>query len=749
MKKIVLFLFCTGSLLMTAQSKTIYVKNQSELKLANTNALPGDIIILQNGVWQNIKIQLSCSGTATQPIIFKAEKRGQIIIKGKSSLRLSGNYITVDGLFFTEGVATDGSVWEFTEKGIVANNCRITNCLIDGFNNTKRLDENYWVALYGKNNRIDHCSFLNKTNLGVLLAVVLEDDRSRLNNHSIDSNYFGIRKPLGSNGGEIIRVGVSQHCTFYSNTVIKNNLFEHCDGETEIISIKSCGNIIRNNVFKECQGAVVLRHGNNNTVEGNIFWGNGKEGTGGVRVINEGNWIVNNFFSNCYGEGFRSPLAIMNGVFNSPPNRYLPVRDAVIANNTFYNCTSFSLGEGADNERSVPPINVYLFNNIFYSNRDTTLYYAFSKTDSIHFSGNIISNQYKITGLKGFDKGNISLLKWDATAFPVNASTNTTSILPDSIKQQENKRLLNPLSKNIGCTNLNYFKDLFNNSKKMGIQWKLLSKKTKTVNRTPVECKDAAAVYNYMASNKSTYNILLTGTEYVFDKPILINKNTNIQGKNIEITFKSTNILGSLFEISENNQLKISNLKVDAKLLHARNFIYTDSIGNCIHYSLQISNCTFKNLQSALFLNASKNSYADEISVSKTSFISGNSSLFSLKDETDNKGYYNVEKMVVDNCLFENNKGSILNLYRGGTDESTMGPKLYFTNNKIVNCHYNAELIKLYGVQLSLLQNNLFRNSNTNKVVVFYEDNVRANHKQKNNKLSNSGTIKENKFVTN
>ena len=94
------------------------------------------------------------------------------------------------------------------------------------------------------------------------MAVMLDDERSRQNNHSIDSNYFGIRKPLGCNGGEMIRVGVSQHCTFYSNTVIKNNFFEHCDGETEIISIKSCGNVVRNNVFKECQGAVVLRHRN-------------------------------------------------------------------------------------------------------------------------------------------------------------------------------------------------------------------------------------------------------------------------------------------------------------------------------------------------------------------------------------------------------------------------------------------------------------------------------------------------------
>ncbi|MDZ4795607.1 MAG: polysaccharide lyase 6 family protein [Bacteroidota bacterium] len=747
MKKIVFLIFYPFFFAITAQSKTIYVKNEAELKQANTSAILGDIIILRNGVWQNIKIQLSCTGTTTQPIIFKAEQRGQVIIKGKSSLRLSGSYLVVDGLFFTEGAATDGSIWEFTDKKSVANNCRITNCLIDGFNNAKRLDENYWVALYGKNNRIDHCNFLNKTNLGVLMAVILEDDRSRLNNHSIDSNYFGIRKPLGSNAGEIIRVGVSQHCTFYSNTVIKNNLFEYCDGETEIISIKSGGNIVKNNVFKESQGAVVLRHGNNNTVEGNIFWGNGKEGSGGVRVINEGNWIVNNFFYNCYGEGLRAPLAIMNGVFNSPLNRYLPVRDAVIANNTFYNCTAFSLGEGADNERSVTPINVYLVNNIFYNTRDTTLYYAFSKKDSIYFSGNRISKQYKTTDLKGFVKGNISLQKWDATAFPVYASTTTITILPDSIKQQETKRLLNPLSNNIGSTNLNYFKALFNNSKKTGIQWKPLPGKAKPVAAIIVQCKDAASVYNYLATDKSNYTIELTGLEYVFDKTIIINKNTSILGQNPTITFKSINKIAALFEITGNNQLKISNLKVDAHSLQVTNFIAADSSGNCIHFALHINNCSFIQLNASVFFNAFKNSYADEISVTYTSFISGNGNLFSLKDETDNKGYYNVEKMITDNCLFENNNGSVLSLYRGGTDESTMGPKLYFTNNKIANCNYNTELIKLFGVQLSLLQNNLISNSNTNKAVVLYEDNVRANHKQKNNKLTKSGRILGTKFV--
>jgi hypothetical protein len=89
------------------------------------------------------------------------------------------------------------------------------------------------------------CEAAAEKNIGVLVAVILEDDRSRSNFHSIDHNYFGLRTPLASNGGEIIRVGVSEHCEFNSNTIIEANFFEKCDGETEIISIKSCQNIVK------------------------------------------------------------------------------------------------------------------------------------------------------------------------------------------------------------------------------------------------------------------------------------------------------------------------------------------------------------------------------------------------------------------------------------------------------------------------------------------------------------------------
>src|SRR5204863_8943371 len=218
--------------------------------------------------WKNVTIALNCTGTKEKPVIFKAQTPGKVILSGNSMLKLGGDFIVVDGLYFLNGYAGDNAVVDFSvNKNELANSCRVTNCVINDFNNPKRMDENNWVLFYGKNNRLDHCSFINKKNMGVLLAVVLDDDRSRENFHSIDHNYFGVRIPLASNGGEIIRVGVSQHCQFNSNTQIVDNYFEHCDGETEIISIKSGSNVVRGNLFKECQGGVVLRHGNNNTVE--------------------------------------------------------------------------------------------------------------------------------------------------------------------------------------------------------------------------------------------------------------------------------------------------------------------------------------------------------------------------------------------------------------------------------------------------------------------------------------------------
>jgi hypothetical protein len=108
--------------------------------------------------------------------------------------------------------------------------------------------------------------------------------------------------------------------------------------------------------------------------------------------------------------------------------------------------------------------------------------------------------------------------------------------------------------------------------------------------------------------------------------------------------------------------------------------------------------------------------------------------------------------------------GDLLALYRGGSDESTLGPKLTFIDNKVTNCNTmdstNA-LIQLTGIQKSKLASNLFTNCNssesgnaakpsTQKVngkLILYTDLVRANHIFHNNAIVSSGTVHLNKFV--
>ena len=732
-------------------ARDILVKNIDELNKANKEAKPGDTIVLQNGVWENAIIKLDCNGTKELPIIFKAQTAGKVLITGNSKLNLGGNYIIIDGLYFEKGYAGNDAVIKFCiNKDKLAKNCRVTNTVINDFNNFKRLDENYWVAFYGKNNRLDHSSFLNKKNLGVLLAVILDDERSRENFHSIDHNYFGVRQPLASNGGEIIRVGVSQHCEFNSNTQITDNFFENCDGETEIISIKSGSNIIRNNLFKECQGAVVFRHGNFNTVENNIFFGNNKEGTGGVRIINKGQWVVNNYFYQCRGVGFRSPLSIMNGVPNSPAFRYVEVTDAVIANNSFVECTPISFCEGSDTERTATPSNVHFENNVFFNSKDKQLCHIYDDIAGIKFSGNLMSVIYNLS-IIGFKKNAFSLTKLTSLPLPNPIlTTGAKYIINDSLKKISKERLSLPLADKPGHISTKHLQETWMNAiTSCGAKW-YNPKNNQVVKQSKKDCKTAKEIEQALSENPDAgLTINLTGTEYVFSSPLTITNDLSLTSAHKQIIKFSNSFSSDFFiQIKAGKNLKLSNLKLDLNSVSAKTFITTDTSGSSNHSNLYINNCNVSNLSGGFF-TAAKSVISDSIIINKCTFSNGNGVLFKFDNENDKKGYYNTEKLKITNSLFKDHKGQLLTMLRGGNDESTMGPVLIFSNNKISksNTETDVALIHLYGTQYSLLEKNIFSNSNTGKSLIVYEDAVRANHLIRNNSITNSGRIVANKFV--
>lgn len=366
-----------------------FVTNVAEFRALSLH--PGDVVVLKNGVWENAILEFEGTGTESNPITLKAEIAGEVFLTGNSSLQIGGEYLIVDGLFFTQGFTTSGHVIAFrTSSSNHAFNCRLTNTKIVDYNPTNSGVEYKWVSLYGQYNRVDHCHFEGKNHAGAMLVVWLDNQP---NYHQIDSNYFGPRPDLGVNGGETIRVGTSDWSMYDSYTTVEGNLFDACDGEIEIISNKSCKNVYRYNTFRNSEGTLTLRHGNDCEVYSNFFFGASEKESGGIRIIGEDHKVYNNYLQDIPGTGFRAAISLTNGVPDSPLNRYFQVINAQVINNTLVNCGHpIAIGAGKSTELSLPPKDCEISNNlvVVYSSSTSKLIEYIDDPENMNYQNNIM-----------------------------------------------------------------------------------------------------------------------------------------------------------------------------------------------------------------------------------------------------------------------------------------------------------------------------------------------------------------------
>jgi len=399
LKFICLYLLFSSFTLMVLAKKTM-VSAASEINCKFW--VPGDSIVMLNGTWKNQNISFKASGTENQPIVLMAETSGKTILTGNSKLSFSGKYISIQGLYFKDGNLSGSDVISFrTSSTSLAENCRVTNTIIENYNPPLNTVDSKWISLYGKNNKVDHCSFINKTNSGTLLVVWLQG--GTIPNHIIDSNYFGYRnanvdangKEL--NGQEIVRIGDSSTSLQTAGVVVSNNFFEHCNSEMETISNKSCGNIYTSNVFYECAGTLTLRHGNGCTVEGNYFFGNGISETGGVRIVGEDHKVYNNYFENLRGTDYRAALCMVRGKENPALNEYYQVKNAVVIFNTMVNCKqAFSINYNSSSSVNLPPVGSTIAHNHVYNtaatNNNVTFYPVNVAAMDVTWKNNLMNN---------------------------------------------------------------------------------------------------------------------------------------------------------------------------------------------------------------------------------------------------------------------------------------------------------------------------------------------------------------------
>ena len=409
MKKIVISFLILFSILscQNQAGSEIKVKNNKELETAIANAQPGDVIEMSNGIWTDVEIIFEANGTEKAPIILKAETMGNVFIEGVSCLKFGGDHLIVKGLYFRNGYTPSNTVIDFKlNEEVVANNCILTQCVIEDFNQLSRDQSDHWIEFWGTNNQMDHCYIAGKSNEGPTLLVEIKGNKNIRNHHKIIHNHFGPRPRKGGPKAETMRLGDSFTSMSPSNTLVANNLFEECNGEVEIISSKTNFNEFRNNVFYKSEGSLVTRHGNYCTIDGNFFIGDeSSQNIGGVRIINTGHTVTNNYFINLRGKAFRSPLAIMNGIPKSPLNRYNQVTDVTVAHNTWVNCKSpwhIGVGNNIDQKGVLPeseirsdrPIRTEITNNIIFNKKgDPAPIVEHAKMDGITFESNIINNQ--------------------------------------------------------------------------------------------------------------------------------------------------------------------------------------------------------------------------------------------------------------------------------------------------------------------------------------------------------------------
>lgn len=748
-----------------SQNKNIKVIDAVELKKAIETAKPGNEIILANGIWKDVKIHFIGKGEKGNPIILRAETPGKVFIEGESYIKFGGEYLTVSGLYFRNGYTPSKTIIEFRiDKNNIANNCRVTNTVIEEFTQPDRYIKDHWIEFWGRHNQLDHCYIAGKSNQGPTLRVNLSGNEHIRNYHQIVNNHFGPRPRKGGPKSETIQIGDSYTSMTPSHVNVSNNLFEKCNGEVEIISSKSNFNEFRNNVFYESEGSLVMRHGNYCIIDGNFFIGTDEsQFIGGIRVINTGHWITNNYFYKLKGEEFRSPLAIMNGIPRSPLNRYNQVTDVVVAHNTWVDCTSpwqFSVGANMNKSsvlpkkeiRSARPKRILIANNIIYNQQaDELPIKAYDKVDGITMRNNVIdNNDGKFNKYDGLETKSISMDKITEQLFV--PSDNQSEILGNIYPGFE----FETIEKDIFGTSRSYdnflgaisqstiSNKLIINKKLYGTDW--YSNEKPKIEPTIIAVKSNTGLLAEKVAEANDGDILeLSGGVYNLTESIVINKSITIKSmdanNNVEIRYSGAEDTPA-FEMNPKGNLTLDNIILKGGKTE---YAFSSLVKNMSKgYNLWVNNSEISNFK--YILKSYRGSFADTISFTN-SVIKNSLNGIELAAETDDKGDYNAEFVTFDNCEFKSVKKNVINFYRGGYDESTIGGNLLVTNSRFTNCgakEKNKILLNTRGIINVDISNNTFSNNPVKLVALLWGE---KNNYQSDNKITRSGKIRTEQYL--
>lgn len=664
-----------------ALARDMLVSDQAQYKAAVKKAQPGDAIILADGEWRDFPIVFTGTGTAAKPITLTAQTKGKVLVTGQSNLRIGGQHLLVSGLIFKNGASPTGEVISFRrDSKTLASDTRVTEVVIDGYSKVDRRAEDIWVALYGTGNRVDHSHFEGKTNTGVTLAVIRRAGDPVDNRHRIDHNYFGPRPPLGSNGGETIRIGTSEESLSASNTIIERNIFDRTSGEVEIVSIKSGGNIIRENLILEAQGAIVLRHGNGNLVERNIFLGKGVPDTGGVRVINRDQIVRDNYFEGLAGTSFKSALSVMNGVPNSVINRYHQVANARIENNSIIDSARITLAAGADAERSAAPTDSKFERNLIIGAKGQDPFRAEGEIGGIALAGNVEAKVAKPLLGAGVEQREVKLERAaNGLLYPIDPALAAIGAPRD----------LKPVTR-----------------AEVGASWYRGDAPETAFGAGGTRSLAAgASLAQAVADTKAGDTLALATGTYDIASPLTVQHRLTIAGaRDAKPVLR---VASQLARVEGGGGLQLENVAIDASSTPGTAALIAVGSGVAPNYNLTLDGVSVRGPGKGRLdgIAIAPGTFANDVTIKNSDFAEMGVVVAAI-GEQEPKGWYPMERLTITGSRFAR-IAMVADLLRKGTDESTFGPWFAMTGSSVADSGRDGASLRISGAQhTDIVQNN-------------------------------------------
>lgn len=446
----------------------------------------------------------------------------------------------------------------------------------------------------------------------------------------------------------------------------------------------------------------------------------------------------------------------MNGVPKSPLNRYNQVTDAVVAHNTWIDCASpWQLSVGANVSqsdvlppseiRSARPLRTIVANNIIYNHKqDAMPVQAYDKVDGVLFSNNVIDNQGEtVLPYEGIVSAKLAMeQKADWLFVP---SAGQDDLLGDVYAGFEFDKIRtdifgsNRSNGNIigAITSTNVDAKNVLNKSLYGSDW--FTKKAAPKGVDIMVSSAEGELSTKLAEANEGDVIVLTDENYQVVRSLVINKAITIRSK--EATKKATITYSGaarspVFLMNPKGDLCLANVVVNGNV--DQYAIATKKENMAGPYYLDIEGAVFKNFK--YVLKAYKSSFADSITFKGVDFADCDNGI-ELAAEIDDKGDYNVEVLTITDCSFTNIKSNVINFYRGGYDESTIGGILKLTNNTFTQCgasEVSNILVKTRGIVNVDIFNNTFKNNPVKVIALLWGE---KNNNHGDNIVVNSGEI--------